>query len=142
MGKSSRKGVGPQKNALKVSPELFHELKDLVSSVIDENFHEVPNPKPEEIVVSKRPPSLKEQIQRLIKVELSQQMEQQGMETFEEANDFDLEDEGEFISPYEIHDMVEEVPINPSPSPPNNEPEEAPTPEEPQETPPGEGERD
>lgn len=131
MGKLSRTGIGAQRNNLKITPDLFQTLKDLTSSMIDENFHEVPCPKPEEIVVSKRPPSLKEQIQRLVKTELSEQMRLQDMETFEEANDFDIEDEDALpMSEYVIHDMVPEEPVpNEKPVPkekPKNEAEQKP----------------
>lgn len=132
MGKASRIGVGAQKNMLKVSPELFQTLKDVIHSQIDENFHEVPCPKPEEIVVSKRPPSLKEQIQRLIRVEMSQEMADQGMETFEEANDFDMPDiEPDVFSPYELPEQIEEVPIASAPSPPPETPQEPAPPDDP-----------
>lgn len=124
MGKASRIGIGAQKNKLKVTPELFQELKALNTSYIDENFHEVPSPVPEEIVVNKRPPSLKEQIQRLVRVELSQQVGDQGMETWEEANDFDIPEETDPISGYEIHDMIPEEPVETEPEPdPESEPE-------------------
>lgn len=121
MGKLTKKGIGAQKNRLKVTPDLFQELKALATSYIDDNHHEVPCPQPEELIVSKRPPSLQEQIQRLIKVQLSQQMGQQGAETWEEANDFDVDDELDPISGFEIHDMIEEEPIP--------EPETEPAPE-------------
>lgn len=115
MGKTSKKGVGAQRNRLKVTPELFNELKLLGTSMIDENHHEVPCPVPEEIVVSKRPPSLKEQMQRLIRTELSAQMSNQGMETFEESDDFEIEDDGDPLSGYEVYDMIPEVPIEQDP---------------------------
>jgi len=60
--------------------------------------------------VTPRPLSVKEQIQRLLRVELSAQARAQGFETFEEADDFDVEEEDpEPKSPYEV--MKEEVPI-------------------------------
>ena len=104
MGKLSRRGIAAPQNKLKVTPELYEDLRGLVTSYIDENYHEVPCPQPEEIVVSKRPPSLKEQIKRLVRVELSQQMDEQGAETFEEANDFDIPEETDPLSRYVIHD--------------------------------------
>lgn len=111
MGKLSKVGIGAQRNALKVTPELFQELNKLTSSYIDKNGHEVCNPKPEEIVIGKRPPSLKEQIQRLVKVELSEQAGAQEFETWEEANDFDIEDDGNPLSGLEVQDMIDEEPI-------------------------------
>lgn len=124
MGKLTKKGIGAQKNKLKVTPDLFNELKELATSYIDDNYHEVPNPRPEEIIVSKRPPSLQEQIQRLVRTELSNQVASQGAETWEEANDFDIPEEIDPISGYEINDMIEEEPI-PEPEP---EPAEPPSP--------------
>lgn len=113
MGKFSKKGIGAQRNSLKVTPELFEQLKDLMTSKIDENHHEVPCPQPEELVVSKRPPSLKEQIQRLIRQEVSEQANDQEMETWDEANDFEVDEDHDPLSGFEIHDMLEEEPLLP-----------------------------
>lgn len=54
-----------------------------------------------------RPLTLDEQLKRLVRIELSRQAESQGFESFEEADDFDIsDDEGEFVSPYEIRPMT------------------------------------
>lgn len=48
------------------------------------------------------PPSLQDQIARIVRHEISQRAQSQGMETFEEADDFDVPDEEmEMDSPYE-----------------------------------------
>lgn len=41
----------------------------------------------------KRPPTLAEQVQRLVRGALSQAAAEKGLETFEEANDFDIPDD-------------------------------------------------
>lgn len=100
-------------NKLKVDSNLFNEFKKLRRSIIDDNGYEIPNPVPTDLDVGLRPPSLQEQIQRLVRNELSQQMATQGAETFEEANDFEMPEDEDPISPYVIHDMVEEEPLPP-----------------------------
>lgn len=49
-----------------------------------------------------RPLTLQEQVQRLVRTSLSAYAEAQGMETFEEADDFDIEDDVEPNTPYEV----------------------------------------
>lgn len=64
---------------------------------------EMPDAKPMEIPVGfKRPETLAEQVQRLVRTQLSQEAAQSGLETFEEANDFDIADDPiEPGTPYE-----------------------------------------
>lgn len=99
-------------NKLKVQPELFQEFAKLRRSYIDENGLEVPNPRPNEVSVGLRPPSLMEQIQRLVRINLSQEMQKQGAETFDEADDFDIPEDEDPISPYVVKDMEEDAPPN------------------------------
>lgn len=48
------------------------------------------------------PPSLQDQIARIVRHEISQRAQAQGLESFEEADDFDVDDEEmEMESPYE-----------------------------------------
>lgn len=103
-----------QPNKLKIDQTLYAEFSKLRRSMLDENGHETPNPKPHDLDVGLRPPSLQEQIQRLVRNELSNQVQNQGAETFDEANDFDVPEDDDPISPYVIHDMVEEEPIPPA----------------------------
>jgi len=49
-----------------------------------------------------RPPSMQELIQRYVRTELSRQASQAGEESFEEADDFDVDDDPELKSPYEV----------------------------------------
>lgn len=69
------------------------ETGELVE-IMDENGWEVPDPKPMAIPAGfRRPETLAEQVQRLVRSAISREAEGQGMETFEESEDFDIEDE-------------------------------------------------
>lgn len=70
---------------------------------LDEKGNEVPDPTPASIPAGfKVPESLQEQIKRLIRTSLSEQADEQGMETFEESEDFDIDDDMfDPSSPYE-----------------------------------------
>lgn len=57
-----------------------------------------------------RPESLQETIRRLVRNEVSQVAQKYEMETFEEASDFDVDDEDDYLSPYELTEMQEEQP--------------------------------
>lgn len=66
--------------------------------------YEEPDPQPIEIPAGfKKPETLAEQVKRLVRSErFAQEMEQSGNETFDEANDFDIEDDmWDPSSPYE-----------------------------------------
>lgn len=92
-------------------PYTKEELEALVVAVIDEEGREWGNPIPVSVDVTPRPLTIKEQIKRLLRVELAARAEAQDAESFEEANDFEVEEEdGEPLSGYEVVDMVEEVP--------------------------------
>lgn len=98
-------------NRISVSEITVELLKDLTRSLIGiEDGKEYPNPKKDVITGIYRPPTLKEQIQRVLRTELSNQAEKQGFESFEDANDFDIEEDIEPVSEYELREMVEEVP--------------------------------
>lgn len=56
-----------------------------------------------------RPLSLREEMMRFIRDEMSRQSVDAGAESFEDANDFEIEDEEPFYSPYEFVDMEEEI---------------------------------
>lgn len=69
----------------------------------DENGHEVLDPTPVAIPVGfRRPPSLQEMIRQYVRRELSQQAAAEGHETFEEADDFDVGDDYDPRSPWEL----------------------------------------
>lgn len=93
-----------------VTVPLVEELKKLASAMLGPGGREYVNPLPMHIDVTPRPPTLQEQIQRLLRVELAAQAKSQGNETFEEFTDFDVDDDPEILSGYEVHEMVDEVP--------------------------------
>lgn len=70
---------------------------------LDEKGREIPDPSPVSVPAGfKVPESLEQRIARLIRKDLSEQADQQGMETFEEAEDFDIDDDMfDPQSPYE-----------------------------------------
>ncbi|AZL82911.1 hypothetical protein [Apis mellifera associated microvirus 39] len=70
---------------------------------LDEHGHEVPDPRPMAIPAGfRRPETLAEQVQRLVRTHISMQAQNEGFESFEEAEDFDIEDDhGEPTTPYE-----------------------------------------
>lgn len=77
-----------------------------------------------------RPPSLQEQVRRLVRYEMSQEAANQGQETFEEADDFDVGDDFDPSSPYELNfdqeSFREERPVKGQMK--EEEPEEKPAP--------------
>lgn len=73
--------------------------------MLNENGHEIPDPRPMAAPLHIRvPETLAQQIQRMVRSELSQRAADQGHETFEEADDFDVGDDEELSSPYELYD--------------------------------------
>ncbi len=85
-------------------------------AILTEDGKEINNPTPLFVSTGTKRLSLKEQIARLVSVELSQRAECIEQETYEEANDFDIDEDyiEDKNTPYTL--MVEEVPI-PPPSP-------------------------
>lgn len=77
----------------------------------DEQGRELPDSTPLELPSGmKQPESLESIMKRMIAVHASRAAGEAGMETFEEANDFEVEDDDEPITQYEYHGMKEEVP--------------------------------
>lgn len=71
---------------------------------------ETPDPIPIETAID-RPLTLKEEMMRYISSEIQRQVEgetKEEMESFEEADDFDVGEEEEWSSPYEMSEMQEE----------------------------------
>lgn len=60
------------------------------------------------------PPSLEARLQRYVRFELSRANAEVGLETFEEFDDFsldeDMDDDGDLTSPYEMTELQEEMP--------------------------------
>ncbi len=98
------------------------------------NHQEVPDKTPIEIGIHERPDPLAEQIQMIVQAEMSKLAVATGRESFEEANDFEIDDEDDPHSQYELTVLQEEH----EPDPPPAEP--APSKKEPEPScPPGEG---
>jgi len=71
--------------------------------MLNERGHEIVSNEPVAAPVNfRRPPSLNEQIMRLVKGEFSRQAQMQGQESFEEADDFEIGDDYDPSSPYEM----------------------------------------
>lgn len=90
-----------------VNKLTLEQRKQLRHAVLTEDGKEIHNPLPVHASVTPRPETMQEKVARLLQLELSRRAELSDMETFDEANDFDLVDEFDFepTSPYE---MVEE----------------------------------
>jgi len=70
--------------------------------MLDAKGHEIMDPTPVSLPAGfKRPETLAEQVQRLVRNQVSQEAHKAGAETFEEAEDFDIEDEIDPSTPYE-----------------------------------------
>lgn len=78
------------------------------------DWKEYPDPTPVEIAMElKRPETMDEKIRRIVATRISEQAAEQGSESFDEANDFDIKDDFEVdepASPHEIFDMEPEYP--------------------------------
>lgn len=79
---------------------------------LNEKGHEVLDATPVARPVGwSRPESLQEQIRRFVRNELSQHAAAQGHETWEEAEDFEVGDDYDPRSPYELDDDQEAAPL-------------------------------
>lgn len=72
---------------------------------------EVPDDTPVSVPLAfQRPLSLQEEIKRYVRVHISQAAAAHEQETFEEADDFDVDEDGDLFSPYELRDAAPEWP--------------------------------
>ena len=55
------------------------------------------------------PPSFEERMQAFVRGELSRIAEDKGMPTFEEEDDFDIDDEDDLLSPYQVREVVPDI---------------------------------
>lgn len=91
-----------------ITEELYREIEELGRSMLDEKGYEIPSPRTLFVAGRlKRAPTLKEQIQRVIRTTLSEQAMSQGFETFNESQDFDVPDDID-DAPDSIYTIVEE----------------------------------
>lgn len=83
----------------------MEEVKTIRKAQLDEKGHEIPDPTPLRLPIGfKEPESLQSQIQRMVRGELSRAASENGFETFEESDDFEIEDDDQFdiVTPYEM----------------------------------------
>lgn len=77
----------------------------------DEYGREIPDPRPIAVPANwQRPLSLHDQIKRFIRTEMSRSAEDSGEESFEDADDFDVDEDPDPFSPYEIAEAAVEAP--------------------------------
>lgn len=70
---------------------------------LDEFGREIPDSTPLRLPAGfKRPETLAEQVQRLVRTHISRMAEEEGYETFEDADDFEVDDEFDPSTPYEM----------------------------------------
>lgn len=82
--------------------EDIENLEARIAVRLDEFGREVPDTQPVTMPAGfRRPETLAEQVQRLVRTQLSEHAANQGAETFEESEDFDVDDEFDPTSPYE-----------------------------------------
>lgn len=86
-----------------MSKTIGQKITDQVNNIIDEKGREVNTAPPAAMPVGfHRPPSLQEQIRKLVRDQMSQYAANRGAETFEEADDFNVgDDDFDPRSPYE-----------------------------------------
>ena len=103
----------------------------------------IPDKTPIEIGIVDQPLSIHEEMRRFIREEVSRNAQEHGQTSFEEEDDFDIEDPDEIYSPYEMSDMQEDyigevttIPAKTEPAAPVAEPQAAPMekPKEPEPT--------
>lgn len=82
--------------------DKIESLEAKIAVRLDHLGREVPDPTPLEIPAGfRRPETLQEQIRRLVQTSLSAHAAAQGAETFEESEDFDVDEEFDPTTPYE-----------------------------------------
>jgi len=79
-----------------------------------ERIYEVPDPTPVELPLNyQRPPSMAEQIQHFVRQEISAQASIQGLGTFHEEDDFDVDDADAFpMGCYDVIDIKMSDPLD------------------------------
>ncbi|AXL14884.1 hypothetical protein [Microviridae sp.] len=87
---------------------------------------EIPDTTPIEVGEHQKPLTLREEMRRFIIQEVSTAAEQHGVESFEEADDFDVEEETDLTSPYTVQELyMEGAPRDDLEGEPNKEDKQA-----------------
>jgi len=111
---------------MKVAKETVEKLTKLRTAMLDGKGREILNPKPLAIPVGMtKPQSLREEIQKVLREEVGRQAQEQGKESWEDANDFDVVDDFDTQLVESKYQLVEEefVKDNPFEKPAEPEPE-------------------
>lgn len=83
--------------------DQIESLEAKIAVRLDQYGHEVPDPTPMALPSGfRRPETLAEQVKRLVRTTLSQQAAEAGHESFEESEDFDVDDDFDPQTPYEV----------------------------------------
>lgn len=99
-------------------------IGELQRCILTDDGYEVNNPLPLVLDTGlKRPPTLAEQIKRVLRAEIDRSAMDGGMESYEDANDFDVDEEELPVSKYEV--MEDEVPIEAPAEPAQPQPKAA-----------------
>jgi hypothetical protein len=97
---------------MKITKELYEQFDKTGKAIIAEDGGEILDDRKIDLPVGvQRPPSLVEQIKRLMRGPLAQQAREQEMESFEESDDFEWDDpeETEMDTPYAVN--AEDLPV-------------------------------
>ena len=74
------------------------EVPESLYGTLNDRGWEIPDPRPVEVPIGfERPESLEEKIQRMVRTHVSDFAESQGYESFDDADDFDV-DEEDYVS--------------------------------------------
>lgn len=125
---------------MKISKDNFEKIKKINTSILDKQGREICNPVPAIFSSDlQRPPSLMDQIKRCLKTELDINAQNEGIESFEEADDFDVPDDWDVdaVSQYELTELQEEYFEPDPPKVPDDPPEPPVTDPDPPSGPPG-----
>lgn len=95
---------------MEITKELYEVFDTLGHAVLDKWGAEINDPRPMFVPGHVKPLTITEQIQRLMRVELSRQAQVQGLETFEESDDFEDDDEDD-APPSVYQQMESEAPL-------------------------------
>lgn len=98
---------------MEISKEFLEKVRKYNTAILDESGREILDPKPITLNIRPKQLSLEQRISRLIKTQFSRVAEQQGQETFEEANDFDVQDEFDTEHFHSRFELVEEEFLSP-----------------------------
>lgn len=97
---------------MQITKELYEMFDKYGKAVLTEDGSEILDDRKIDLPVGiRRPPTLLEQIKRLMRGPLAEEARQQEKETFDEANNFEAEDpeDAEFFSGYEV--SPDDIPV-------------------------------